>query len=109
MIAMGSAKGGEYMDRVGDDAVASIAAMEFLLLGPLEVRDGDRVAELGGAKQRALLALLLLDAGRVVSADRLIDELWGDDVPASARKMVHVHVHNLRKVLGADAVRTHPA
>ena len=81
--------------------------MEFLLLGPLEVRDGESAAKVGGAKQRALLALLLLDLGRVVAAERLIDELWGERAPASARKMVHVHVSNLRKALGADLLRTH--
>jgi DNA-binding SARP family transcriptional activator/pimeloyl-ACP methyl ester carboxylesterase len=81
--------------------------MEFLLLGPLEVRDGDGPAKVGGAKQRALLALLLLDLGRVVAAERLIDELWGERAPASARKMVHVHVSNLRKALGAEVLRTH--
>ncbi len=81
--------------------------MEFLLLGPLEVRDGDSAAKVGGAKQRALLALLLLDLGRVVAAERLIDELWGERAPASARKMVHVHVSNLRKALGAELLRTH--
>jgi DNA-binding SARP family transcriptional activator/pimeloyl-ACP methyl ester carboxylesterase len=81
--------------------------MEFLLLGPLEARDGDRVVELGGSKPRALLALLLLDAGRVVLPDRLIDEMWGERAPASARKMVHVYVSNLRKALGAGLLRTH--
>jgi DNA-binding SARP family transcriptional activator/pimeloyl-ACP methyl ester carboxylesterase len=83
--------------------------MEFLLLGPLEVRDGDGAAKVGGAKQRALLALLLLDLGRVVAAERLIDELWGEPAPSSARKMVHVHVSNLRKALGAEVLRTHAA
>jgi DNA-binding SARP family transcriptional activator/pimeloyl-ACP methyl ester carboxylesterase len=81
--------------------------MEFLLLGPLEARNGDSAVELGGAQQRALLALLLLDAGRVVSVDRLIDELWGEEPPASARKMVHVYVSSLRKALGAGTVQTH--
>jgi DNA-binding SARP family transcriptional activator/pimeloyl-ACP methyl ester carboxylesterase len=81
--------------------------MEFLVLGPLEARDGDAVAELGGGKPRALLALLLLDVGRVVSPDRLIEELWGVAAPASARKMVQIHVSHLRKALGPDWVRTH--
>jgi DNA-binding SARP family transcriptional activator len=49
--------------------------MEFRVLGPLEVREGDRSLPLGGAKQRALLALLVLNAHRVVSRERLIDEL----------------------------------
>jgi DNA-binding SARP family transcriptional activator/pimeloyl-ACP methyl ester carboxylesterase len=81
--------------------------MEFLVLGPLEARHDGAAAELGGGKPRALLALLLLDAGRVVSPDRLIEELWGAPAPASARKMVQIHVSHLRKALGPDWVRTH--
>ncbi len=50
--------------------------MDFRILGPLEVREGGRALELGGARQRALLALLLLSANEVVSSDRLLDELW---------------------------------
>jgi DNA-binding SARP family transcriptional activator len=73
--------------------------MEFLLLGPLEVRDGDRVVALGGVKQRALLALLLLNANRVVPRDRLIDELWGEDPPKTALASVQVYVSRLRKLL----------
>ena len=64
--------------------------MEFRLLGPLEVRAGDGPLPLGGAKQRALLALLLLNANRVVSRERLIDELWGEDPPETAVKTVQV-------------------
>ena len=55
--------------------------MEFLLLGPLEVREDGRGIPIGGAKQRALLALLLLHANEVVSRDRLIGELWGERPP----------------------------
>ena len=60
--------------------------MEYRVLGPLEVRGDDGPLPLGGAKQRALLALLLLNANRVVSRERLIDELWGDDPPETAVK-----------------------
>src|SRR3954452_1039860 len=80
--------------------------MEFRLLGPLEVRAGDGPLPLGGEKQRALLALLLLNANRVVSRERLIDELWGEDPPATAVTMVQVYVSRLRKVLGAGALVT---
>jgi WD40 repeat protein/DNA-binding SARP family transcriptional activator len=74
--------------------------MDFRILGPLEVRtNGVRVA-LGGPKQRALLAILLLRADRVVSSDRLIEELWADDPPAAARHALEVHVSRLRKALG---------
>ena len=60
--------------------------MEFRILGPLEAYDEGGQLALQGAKQRALLAVLLLHANEVVSADRLIDELWGESPPASAAK-----------------------
>jgi flavin reductase (DIM6/NTAB) family NADH-FMN oxidoreductase RutF/DNA-binding SARP family transcriptional activator len=82
-------------------------AMDFRLLGPLEARAEAGPVHLGGAKPRALLALLLLDAGRTVSSTRLIDELWGEDAPASARKMVQINVSALRKVLPEGVLRTH--
>src|SRR5689334_3411488 len=76
--------------------------MDFRILGPLEVRaDGERIA-LGGPKQRALLAILLLSANRVVSRDRLVEELWADDPPGAARHAVEVNVSRLRKALGAS-------
>ena len=52
--------------------------MEFRILGPLEAREGDDVVRLGGARQRALLAILLLHANEVISVDRLVDELWAE-------------------------------
>jgi DNA-binding SARP family transcriptional activator len=74
--------------------------VQFRILGPLEVLDDQgRPLALGGPKQRALLAVLLLDAGAVVSAERLVDELWGDAPPGSARSVLQVYVANLRKVL----------
>src|SRR5438128_2460027 len=63
--------------------------MEYRILGPLEVRDTDQEIALGGAKQRALLAVLLLHANTAVSRDRLIDELWGDEPPETARATLH--------------------
>jgi DNA-binding SARP family transcriptional activator len=80
--------------------------MEFLLLGPIEVRDGDCSLPLGGAKRRALLALLALHANEVVSLERLSDELWGEDAPRNAAASIHNHVSRLRKELGADALLT---
>jgi DNA-binding SARP family transcriptional activator len=82
--------------------------MEFRLLGPLEVWDGQRPVAIHGAKERALLACLLLDANRVVSSDRLVDELWGEDPPESARKSLQVRVSNLRKALrpAGDVLRS---
>src|SRR5215203_665172 len=74
-------------------------AMEFRLLGPLEVVERDRALSLGAGKQRALLAILLLNANEVVSTDRLQDELWGETPPETAGKALQVHVSQLRKVL----------
>src|SRR4051795_11475632 len=74
--------------------------MDFGILGPLEARDGGHAVALGGGKQRALLALLLLHANETLSADRVIDELWGERPPATAGKALQVHVSNLRKALG---------
>jgi DNA-binding SARP family transcriptional activator len=82
--------------------------MEFRILGPLEVREGDAPLPLSGGRQRALLALLLLNANRVVAAERLIDELWGEEVPETAPKAVQVFVSKLRKVLPEGRLKTHP-
>lgn len=73
--------------------------MEVLLLGPLEVRVGGRPVKVPGNRPRALLALLALNAGRVLSADRLIELLWGDDTPDSAANALQVHIAGLRKIL----------
>ena len=78
--------------------------MDFRLLGPLEVFDGGRAVVIGGGKRRSLLALLLLHGNEVVSADRLIDELWGERPPPTAAKGLQVYVSQLRKELqnGSD-------
>lgn len=73
--------------------------MEFRVLGPLEVRLDGEAVPLGGPRQRALLAMLLLNAGRVVSRDRLTDELWGPDTAATAGHALNVAVARLRKAL----------
>ncbi len=80
--------------------------MEFQILGPLEVRDNGQAVAIGGGKQRALLALLLLRPNEVVSNDTLIDELWHGEPPDTARKALQVHVSNLRKALGDDRIVT---
>jgi DNA-binding SARP family transcriptional activator len=81
--------------------------MEFRILGPLEAVEGDRIVPLGGPRQRALLALLLTHANRVVSVDRLIDELWQEETPAAAPNALQYHVSQLRKTLAPhDAVVT---
>jgi DNA-binding SARP family transcriptional activator len=74
--------------------------MDFSILGPLEVTDRDRVLPLGGTKQRALLAFLLLHANQVVSSDRLIHELWADGPPESGAAALQVHISRLRRALG---------
>jgi DNA-binding SARP family transcriptional activator len=82
------------------------AQVEFGILGPLEVRDGDRLVPLGGARQRAVLALLLTRANEVVSRDWLIDELWGERPPESAVNVLQTYVSHLRKALPADVLVT---
>jgi eukaryotic-like serine/threonine-protein kinase len=72
---------------------------EFRILGPLEALDEGRPVGLGGSKQRALLAVLLLHANETLSTDRLIDELWAERPPASAAKTVQVYISRLRKAL----------
>ena len=81
--------------------------MRFGILGPFEVADDQgRELALGGRKQRAVLAILLLHAGEVVSSERLIDELWGERAPATAAKTIQVYVSKLRKALGEGVVLT---
>jgi DNA-binding SARP family transcriptional activator len=80
--------------------------VDFRILGPLEVWHEHRPIQIGGVKERALLAFLLLHAGEPVSADRLIDELWGESPPATARKSLQVRVAGLRRALREDVVLT---
>ncbi len=80
--------------------------MEFRILGPLEVFENGRQLDLGGAKQRGLVAILLLHANEVVSTDRLIDALWEDDAPETGRKALQVYVSQLRKTLGKERIAT---
>jgi DNA-binding SARP family transcriptional activator len=84
----------------------SAVAMNVRLLGPLDVKLGRAPIPLGASAQRALLARLLLDANRTVAVDRLVDDLWGDDPPTSALKMVQIHVSRLRKLLPAGMLVT---
>jgi predicted ATPase/DNA-binding SARP family transcriptional activator len=81
---------------------------QFRLLGPLSVTlEGEPLA-LGGQKRRALLAALLLEANKAVSRDRLIDALWGEDPPDTARNTLQVYVSQLRKVLPEGMLETAP-
>jgi DNA-binding SARP family transcriptional activator/class 3 adenylate cyclase len=82
--------------------------MDFKILGPLEVAEEGRPLELGGSRQRQLLAILLLHRNEVVSSDRLIDHLWGAEPPPTAAKSLQAHVSRLRKALGAGgSLATH--
>jgi DNA-binding SARP family transcriptional activator/tetratricopeptide (TPR) repeat protein len=80
--------------------------VEFRLLGPLEALVDGAPVRLGPPQQRALLALLLLNANEVVSRDRIVDELWGERPPATAVKLVQVYVSALRKVLEPEVLVT---
>src|SRR4029450_5327648 len=82
------------------------ADVAFRLLGPLEVEVGGKPLQLGGPRQRALLALLLIHAGEVVPTDRLVDELWGERPPRTATTSLQNFVGQLRKVLPPDLLVT---
>jgi len=82
--------------------------VEFRVLGPLEVVESGRSVALGGARQRALFAILLTCRNEVVSTDRLIDELWGERPPKAAANTIQYFVSQLRKRLGADRIVTRP-
>ena len=79
-----------------------MSPLRFLLLGPLEARRDGTALDLGPRKQRAVLALLLLNANRVVPTERLIDDLWGESPPETARSALQVYVAGLRRALGPD-------
>ncbi len=82
--------------------------MRYRVLGPVAVdRDGVSLP-LGGPKPRAVLAALLLEAGRVVSEERLIAMVWGDEAPPTVRGQLQVHISGLRKLLGADRILRRP-
>ncbi len=76
--------------------------MEFAILGPIEVREDGRSLALGGPKQRALLAILLLHENEVVSRDRLIEGLWGERPPPSVDQSLDSYISRLRRLLGSD-------
>ena len=82
--------------------------MEFLILGPLEVRDAGRSLAMGGARQRALLAILLTRANQVIGRDALIDELWGESPPETATNVLQGYISHLRKAIGNDVLQTRP-
>jgi DNA-binding SARP family transcriptional activator len=74
--------------------------IEFQVLGPTEARQAGKPIPLSGARRRALVTRLLLDAGRAVSAETLLEDVWGDEAPPAALATLQSHVSQLRKVLG---------
>ena len=85
-----------------------VEELDFCLLGPLRVRSGERDVPIGPGRQRALLATLLLSAGRMVPAAELIEALWGAAPPPAVRSSLQNHVMRLRRALGEPVVITQP-
>src|SRR6185437_8498794 len=83
-----------------------VSELEIRLLGPLEAVRGDRPLPLGGPKQRLVLAVLALQPGAVVSAERLVGVLWEGEPPPTASTALQGHVSRLRRLLGPDTIVT---
>ena len=77
--------------------------MEFRILGSIEAEDDGRTLDLGGLRERTLLARLLLSANHVVSADRIAEDLWSGSPPAHSTATLRVYISRLRRVLGRHA------
>ena len=92
------------MDR---DELVNRGTMQFRVLGPLEVDAGSGPIPLGGPKQRAVLAHLLLRANELVPAETLIDEIWGEEPPERARNVIQTYISHLRKAIGHDRIQGH--
>ncbi len=82
------------------------ADVDVRLLGPIEVRRGGRAIDVPGGRARSLLTILALQVGQAIPAERLIDTLWGDEVPATAKTVLQGFVSKLRQALGATALET---
>ena len=85
-------------------AVATLATVEFRVLGPVEAFDRAALVSLGGRMQRTTLALLVVHANEVVASDRLIEDLWSDAPPQTAPKTLQTYIYRLRKALGAETL-----
>ena len=79
--------------------------MDYRILGPLEAFDGERTISLGGARQRAVLALLVLHGNETLTSDVIVDELWGEEAPPTAVKVLQNCVSALRKELPPETIR----
>src|ERR1700744_1851784 len=86
--------------------VSTLPSMELGVLGPLQVRQDGTPVTIPGAKPRAILTMLGLHGGSVVSADALVELLWGDDPPRTADKALQTHISLLRRTLGDGFVLT---
>jgi ABC-type branched-subunit amino acid transport system substrate-binding protein/DNA-binding SARP family transcriptional activator len=82
--------------------------VEFRVLGPLEAIHGGTALALGGPRQRLVLAILILEANRVVPTDRLLERVWGDEPPEAARTTLFAYVSRLRKLLGTGRIQARP-
>jgi DNA-binding SARP family transcriptional activator len=89
--------------------IGTDAQVEFRLLGPLAVLANGHDVTPRRPQQRCLLTILLLRAGHIVSTDELVDSMWGDTPPATARTALHGHVSAMRKLLGTAAIETQPS
>src|SRR5262247_4253524 len=88
-----------------DTAAGQTTSVEFGILGPLEIWRSGRAVPLGGPRQRAVLALLLLEANRAVSMDRLAEDLWGGHPPEGWATTWQIYVVHLRRALEPDRAR----
>ena len=82
--------------------------MRFRLLGPLEIRAGEDWRGIGAPKWRSVLATLLIHPGQIVSADTLINEVWGDAPPARAANLISIYVLRLRRLMDDEAAGPSP-
>src|SRR5262245_17739492 len=89
--------------------VGTLRTVELGVLGPLQVRQHGAPVTIPGAKPRAILTMLGLHSGSVVSADTLVELLWGEDPPRTAAKALQTHVSSLRRTLGDGFVLTEGA
>src|SRR2546430_14311537 len=86
--------------------MTTLQAVELGVLGPLQARQDGTAVSIPGAKPRAILTMLGLHGGSVVSAETLIELLWGDDPPRTAAKALQTHISSLRRALGDGFVLT---
>src|SRR6202161_1280528 len=89
--------------------MSTLQAVELGVLGPLQVRRDGAPVMIPGAKPRAILTMLGLHGGSVVSAETLIELLWGDYPPRTAAKALQTHISSLRRTLGDGVVVTEGA